>query len=1027
MLREGSVLDRYRIESELGAGGMGRVFRAFDTRLQRHIALKVLLTPVEVRVAVGAEPATLPSDGAGAESVARLLREARAVAALNHPNVVAVYDVGEAGGVPFIAMEFVSGRNLACYVGDRAVPWQERLRWLADTARALGAAHCVGIVHRDIKPANVLVRLDGAVKVLDFGIARLGGGQETSTLAEATISGARPIGSFGTATTSAKILGTPQYMAPEQIRREPLDGRTDQFAWAVMAYELLTGRSPWESTSALSAISEILSRQPPPLRSLAPEVPPAVEAAVGRAMSKGAEDRFATMEDLLAALEPFVASTGAPGSRALLVSGASVDALTGVHSPSPRPRSPSEHLLDAPTMPAPPPDFIEQALTLIDPRPVSSPSVRPPPPPPSLPPPPPPPAAPAEPVDPADGVATLRPSSPDPRSSSSGLPVSDPDRRASDLEERPTEPDPLRRFSRPPRRAVTLALLGVLGLAAAGGTAFWSREPSERPPPPPPPAAPLAPAPTTLADLPEPQGCTPEAKAVYQKGLRLLREGNYEQAARRFVEAAESDTGCAVAHARTAISGRYFIPAPRVHAAYQRAMEERGGLSDRDRALLEAYEPILLRNPPDRDQLSARLLQLVARYPADAELLMLASAESRAPVPERLDYARRSAAIDPQYSDAWQNLGKLLALSGQEPEALQAIDSCLKASPMSTDCLWQRMAMHRSAGRCKAMEDDARAVINRSQDTPHGYATLAAALAAQDSPAESVGEVLKQRWAKLPPAEVEQERLLDQLDTAAFAGDFDALEGHARRLTELTEGSDDRSLRVRPLRLLLEAHLEADRTAETKDLVAGFVKRRRAWGLQDGVLGLIFGDHIYDEPRLLALAHETGALPPAAWREEIGRWRDEALLSSNKLDAATVWAVTEAMPARNAAEAAEALAAFPGGLSAAPATPASFRAAGFPAVFTGRALLLAGRPAEAESYLQLGAASCTALDDAFIHTRAHLWLGEALERKGDRDGACKAYGVVTRRWGRARPGSSTARAARKRLDALRCRDASDAK
>jgi serine/threonine-protein kinase len=247
--------------------------------------------------------------GAGANSTAggaRILREARAAAGIGHPNAIAIYDVGEVDGVPFLAMEFVSGRTLRTYVRDESVPLPRRIRWLTDVAKALGAAHHLGLVHRDIKPENVMVRDDGVVKVLDFGIARrtaMKADPHAPTDAAAAL---------GTLTADGLVVGTPFYMAPEQMRGEPLDGRADQFSWGVLAHELLTGELPWTRESdSLQLVAQILTREVESLRAKKPEIPPAIDAAVRVALSKAAAHRFATMEELAAELEPHALAGGA--------------------------------------------------------------------------------------------------------------------------------------------------------------------------------------------------------------------------------------------------------------------------------------------------------------------------------------------------------------------------------------------------------------------------------------------------------------------------------------------------------------------------------------------------------------------------------------------------------------------------------------------------------------------------------------------------------------------------------------------
>jgi serine/threonine-protein kinase len=270
---------------------MGQVFVARDTRLDRLVALKV------VRLDDVATDPERGSDGA-----ARLLREARAAAALEHPNVVVLYEVGEITregqerGSPFIAMELVRGSPLRRFIGDASVPIERRVAWLADCARALAAAHRAGIVHRDFKPENVMVREDGCIKVLDFGIAK-----RASAAAPSDVTAAESLPSL---TREGVTIGTPRYMAPEQMRRQPLDGRADQFAWAVVAYELLSGESPWGlQPDSIELISRIMGETPRSLHETTPAVPRAIADAVTRAMAKAPADRFATMDDLIAVLD----------------------------------------------------------------------------------------------------------------------------------------------------------------------------------------------------------------------------------------------------------------------------------------------------------------------------------------------------------------------------------------------------------------------------------------------------------------------------------------------------------------------------------------------------------------------------------------------------------------------------------------------------------------------------------------------------------------------------------------------------
>jgi eukaryotic-like serine/threonine-protein kinase len=278
MLKSGDAFERYTIEALIGQGGMGRVYRAYDPRLSRRVALKVI------------------SDGSThAAANARLVREARAAAAFDHPNAVAIFDVGELEGAPYIVMELVEGRTLRQAAGDTPLPIPTRLAQLSGVARALAAAHERGLVHRDIKPENVMVRGDGMVKVLDFGIAgRTGGTVDAASATQAALP---------TLTVEGVKLGTPVYMAPEQIRGDELDGRADQFAWGVLAYELLAGKLPWRGADALAIMASVLTD---PVDRVALEragVSPAVARVVLRTLEKKPADRFSSMDALRTALE----------------------------------------------------------------------------------------------------------------------------------------------------------------------------------------------------------------------------------------------------------------------------------------------------------------------------------------------------------------------------------------------------------------------------------------------------------------------------------------------------------------------------------------------------------------------------------------------------------------------------------------------------------------------------------------------------------------------------------------------------
>ncbi len=322
-LRPGDAMDRYVVEALLGRGGMGSVYRALDTRLRRPVALKVLSV-------------------AGDEAVALALREARAAAAVRHPGVAAVFDAGEMGGLAYIVMELVPGASLRAFVGDPAVDVPTRVRWLCDVAHALGAAHEQNLVHRDVKPENVIVREDGAVKVLDFGVARLRRGERDPD--------------YFTLGGGEALIGTPAYMAPEYARSHDIDARADQFSWGVLAYELLRGTLPWQRGGTLGALAAILADDPEPIPAAA-GLPAPLVSVVMRALSKSPADRFPTMADAADALEPYAK----PPSRERLLS--SPD--SGQRTSPPAPPSSPAAAAPTPVRPPSPPSPITMVVPTI--------------------------------------------------------------------------------------------------------------------------------------------------------------------------------------------------------------------------------------------------------------------------------------------------------------------------------------------------------------------------------------------------------------------------------------------------------------------------------------------------------------------------------------------------------------------------------------------------------------------------------------------------------------------------------------
>ena len=282
-LRSGDRLGPYEIVSPLGAGGMGEVYRARDPRLGRDVALKVL-----------------PTESSDPDRVRRFEQEARAVAALRHPHILAVYDVGSHAGQPYIVLELLEGETLRQRLSHGPLPVSKVIELGVQICQGLAAAHAHGLVHRDLKPDNLFLAREGGVKILDFGLAKLhelpeGGSDEQPT---------------ATATDRGVWLGTPGYVSPEQLRGAGASARSDVFALGAVLYEMLAGQRAFKGASRADTLSAILDRDPPPMERPGGPVPPSLERVVRRCLEKDPEDRFQSARDVAFALDALSSASG---------------------------------------------------------------------------------------------------------------------------------------------------------------------------------------------------------------------------------------------------------------------------------------------------------------------------------------------------------------------------------------------------------------------------------------------------------------------------------------------------------------------------------------------------------------------------------------------------------------------------------------------------------------------------------------------------------------------------------------------
>ncbi len=839
-LRTGQTFDRYRIEAVLGEGGMGAVYRAYDTRLQRVVALKVL------------RPGPEGSTG----GTSRVLREARAAATLAHPNAVVIHDVGEIDGTAYIAMEHVDGSSLRVHVNDRTASMATRLGWLRDVASVLAAAHDRGLVHRDVKPENVMIRVDGAVKVLDFGIARRV--RSDVDPAAPTVDSSDP----ATQTGEGVVAGTPAYMAPEQIRNEPIDERADQFSWAVMAYELLAGKLPWKPRDQVAIIASIVMDEPAPLRSVA-DVDERTSAVLARALSKSPAARFPSMRALLAALDD--------------------------SAPPPRPRR-----------------------------------------------------------------------------------------------------------SRAPLIAGGLLLVVAVVLAV-----------SRKKPPVIPPPAPSASA-RAITDHPDPLGCNPAAIKAHREGLHALRQVGWDVAQHAFEAAIAADPGCAAPRLRLALMGSGLsMASARVRATYQAAAQLRGNLTPREQDLLDATEPCIARDPPDRAECAKRALPLAAKWPADAEVLVWVADLVQRTSREHEPILRRAVAIDPQYADAWQALASARMWVNDTPGALDALDRCIAVAPASTDCRFERVRIDFRRADCKSAAKNARDWSARTPGQAFPQRFLAYSLAALGEPRDVVEEALHARWKVLEDEFRDFVSTLEAGQVAAWFGDFDAARAVSQELFKKAEGNDyarHAEAAVFGARLAEEE----GRTADAVKIAAAFRHGARVWPYPTVFTPYTWTAVPAAAPLLLRIEGGPG-LEPA-----IAAWRDEAVATARVAPLqAFAFGPSSLASSRAAAEAALATAPLP-------LIPMRLDSDGALLRGTlGELLRRAGRADDALTYLRAAANDCGPLADAFSAVRAHAWLGALLEERSDTAGACAEYGVVLSRWGGAKR-SVTADRARERRKALKC-------
>jgi eukaryotic-like serine/threonine-protein kinase len=883
----GHSLAHFRVVEKIGEGGMGVVYRATDERLRRDVALKVL-------------PESIGEDEEGRR---RLLREARSAAAVTHANIATVFEVGEADGRVFIAMELVEGELLRSAM-ERGLSIPEALRIARAIASGLARAHAKGIIHRDLKPENVMITEHGEVKILDFGLAKIGGLKSAAAL---TLSQ----GNSDTQLTEAgRVLGTPAYMAPEQARGGEVDARSDVFSFGVMLYEMLAGVRPFLGDTALAVMLAATLNEPELLSKHNPEVSPDVEALVSKCLAKTPDARYSTAAHVLDAL----------------------NALEG----------------DA---------AVERAKTTVPPKALRE----------------------------GGSIRTF------PGTVAAEAP----------------------RTSRGMQGAVTLLLLALLATGlyvvrpGRSGDSEARREAGSA----------AASGPKGPGALPPPKTEKPEAAAAYASGMQALHDDNSIKAMERFGKAVEIDPGMAAAHLRLSIALIAGDSPSLRRAEYEKAAGLRADLDERDRGLLEAMQPFLQSAVQDTIETDKRMRALAARYPDDAEIWRLLGIVHYFTSLAK-DPAERALALDPNDAQSWENKGLASFAAGKFAEARPAFERCGALSVDGADCFSWLGETDSLQGRCTDFESEARRAADRE---PFFLISVLWAMPSAGRSLAALEDIVPQIVSATPPSlGPEWVGLGLKVRLAILAGDFAEASALADKASRVLLGDERLRSSYAPhyehIGQLIEIALETGDERAVQRLASDFVAHRDAWTTE-----ATFGHGTDLSLTFARLASRVGEPPPTSFEEARKAWIGARLIAGS--DRAQIWDYAYASPALTEAEAKAALAALPEWGPATP-TPANFYnvfgRVGSPEADYGRVLLLAGHVDEAIEHLKRAVATCDLFTSTLDHVRAELDLGRALAQKGDKPGACEAYGKVLAQWGHAKPRSVTADAARARSKALGC-------
>jgi serine/threonine-protein kinase len=918
----GRSLKQFRIVSKLGEGGMGAVYRAMDETLQREVALKVL-------------PESLAKDE---ERRRRFLREARSAAAVTHPNIATIYEVGEADEQVYIAMELIPGETLR----DRMEPGlthAETLRIAKEIARGLARAHEKGVVHRDLKPENVMVTPEGDVKILDFGLAKIREGQG----GEADATAATQL------TMDGRVMGTPGYMSPEQAEaRRDIDARSDVFSFGAMLYEMLSGLRPFRGTTPIAILYGVLHQEAEPLDKIAPGVPKELTAVVERCLLKDRDARFASGREIVQVL----------GSEASVPS---MDAMSK--------RAPAAEKLST----------VSGMGTALG--------------------------------------ATIASDASAPKLS---VPPSAP---RSTVAERPRGRAPL-----------SLWAAGVVSVcvgAAIVATLFHKSGDPRRAPviasaaPSASASATAAPAKSGVAmtDHPLPKTKKEAAALQYKLALNRLRIGALD-AFPDLEKAAEMDPTMGAAQLRLTLYAPSFGPnltASDRRASFMKALALEKTLEPRDQAMLPIADAISA-DPIDYNAALGRARAAWERDKTDAELGLLvfiyeARSGDRQKRDEAVTTARRVLELDPGAARVHQMLADQAQQGQRLADAAAEVAQCLKQEPNASGCEMVRAHLDRDAGKCEDELATAVALKKLEPKMMKPYAVWAQALDATGAKIELVKNALALAEDYRAEGATNVPAGLTDIVFALRTADFGTADAKLLKLDASFAGSHSERDHGAITALRIAVALEMGNRQGALDLARVFTAQAATdWSLDDP-LGVRL-ERAY-------LTHQAGTTTEAQ------------LVAARTAQLKEFFELTKAPPGRHehwrllvdanyGATVAEAKAAFPADHPLPGAYDLREHAFAY-----GRLLFLAGRTDEAISTLELDTKRCETLPSVYNADVSHVgvvmsyvqaqgFLGQALEAKGDKEGACRAYSVVVSRWKDARPRSITFDKAKERARALAC-------